>query len=76
MRWLEQLRMRILMLFSRDRAADTLDEELRFHLERQIDENLAAGMSAGRSTLCGTSHLWQSCAAARTIPRHLELELA
>ncbi len=49
MRWLEKLRMRIEMLFQRDNAAARLDEELRFHLEHQIDENLAAGMSAAEA---------------------------
>ena len=46
MRWLVQLRMRIQMLFQRGKAGARLDEELRFHLEQQIAENLAAGMSA------------------------------
>lgn len=46
MRWLAQMRMRIQMLFMRGRAAVQLDEELRDHLERQIAENLAAGMNA------------------------------
>ena len=45
MRWLSQLRMRFLMLFGRANAAASLDEELRFHIDRQIAENLAAGMS-------------------------------
>jgi putative ABC transport system permease protein len=46
MRWLMQLRMRIQMLFQRGQAGAQLDEELRFHLDQQIAENLAAGMSA------------------------------
>jgi putative ABC transport system permease protein len=46
MRWLTQLRMRIQMLFQRGQAGARLDDELRFHLEQQIAENLAAGMSA------------------------------
>jgi putative ABC transport system permease protein len=37
--------MRIEMLFLRNRAADRLDDELRFHLEQQIAGNIAAGMS-------------------------------
>ncbi len=45
MRWFDQLRMRILMLFGRKRAATRLDDELSFHLEHQIAENIAAGMS-------------------------------
>jgi len=44
-RWLEMLRMRLHMLFGRERAGTRLDEELRFHLEQQIAENVAAGMS-------------------------------
>ena len=44
MRWLEQLRMRVLMLFGRHHAANRLDDEIGFHLDRQIAENLAAGM--------------------------------
>jgi len=46
MRWFEQLRMRILMLFRRRRASARLDDELSFHVERQIAENIAAGMNA------------------------------
>ncbi|HEX3471210.1 MAG TPA: ABC transporter permease [Silvibacterium sp.] len=46
MRWLDQLRMRIEMMFRRSRAAGRLDDELQFHLEQQIAENVAAGMSA------------------------------
>jgi putative ABC transport system permease protein len=45
MRWLEQLRMRILMLLGRRRAAGQLDDELSFHLDRQIAENIASGMT-------------------------------
>jgi predicted permease len=46
MRWLERLRMQVEMLFRRRRAGDRLDEELRFHLQQQIAEKVAAGMSA------------------------------
>jgi putative ABC transport system permease protein len=46
MRWLAQLRIRAEMLFRRRTAAARLDDELSFHLERQIAENAAAGMSA------------------------------
>ncbi|HEX4321712.1 MAG TPA: ABC transporter permease [Acidobacteriaceae bacterium] len=34
------------MLFGRDKAGAQLDSELRFHLDQQIAENIAAGMSA------------------------------
>jgi predicted permease len=45
MRWTDKLRMRLHTLFSRQAADDELDSELRFHLEQQIAENRAAGMS-------------------------------
>jgi len=45
MRWLTQLRMRIEMLFQRSKAGARLDNELRYHLDAQIDENIAAGMT-------------------------------
>jgi putative ABC transport system permease protein len=45
MRWLDQLAMKFRMLFARGRAGARLDDELGFHLDRQIEENIAAGMS-------------------------------
>ncbi len=45
-RWVEQVRLRLTMLFQRSRAAARLDQELRDHLERQIQENMIAGMNA------------------------------
>ena len=45
MRWFFQLRMRLQSLFQRGSQTARLDRELEFHLERQIAENIAAGMS-------------------------------
>ena len=45
MRWLEKIRMRLDMLFHRRREVQRLDAELNFHLEQQIAEKIAAGMS-------------------------------
>ncbi len=45
MRWLDLFVMRLRMLFGRGPAGSQLDDELVFHLERQIAENIAAGMS-------------------------------
>lgn len=45
MRLFARFRMALLSLFGRKRAAARLDEELQFHLECQIAENLAAGMT-------------------------------
>lgn len=46
MRWLNQLGMQVRMLLFRRNAVAQLDEELRFHLEQLVKENLAAGMGA------------------------------
>src|SRR5579871_4983309 len=46
MRWLTQLAIRARMLFGRSRAATRLDDELAFHLDHQIAENISAGMSS------------------------------
>ena len=45
MLWLEKIRMRLEMLLHRRREVRRLDAELSFHLEQQIAENMAAGMS-------------------------------
>jgi predicted permease len=45
MRLFEKMRMRIRMLFHRERESERLGAELEFHLEQQIAENRAAGMS-------------------------------
>jgi predicted permease len=45
MRWWEKFRMRVRMLLGRGQEAERLDRELEFHLEQQIAENMAAGMS-------------------------------
>ncbi len=44
MRWLDRFWMRIRMVFGRGGAGRRLDEELQFHLEQQVAENIAAGM--------------------------------
>ena len=45
MRWAQQLRMRLIMVFDRGRAAARLEEEMKYHVERQTEDNIAAGMS-------------------------------
>ena len=45
MRWSEKLVLRLRSLFKKDRVERELDEELRFHLERQIEADIAAGAS-------------------------------
>jgi len=46
MAWLSRFTMRMRMLLQRGHESERLDDELRFHLERQIAENHASGMSA------------------------------
>ncbi|HKF47659.1 MAG TPA: ABC transporter permease [Terracidiphilus sp.] len=45
MRFFDRQLMRLTMLFTRRRAAAQLDRELEFHLDRQVQENIAAGMN-------------------------------
>jgi predicted permease len=45
MLWAQRLWQRLLTLFQRERATQLLDDELQFHLDEQIAENIAAGMS-------------------------------
>jgi predicted permease len=45
MRWFEQFRMAVLMLFRRKNETARLSDELQFHLEQQIAENKSNGMS-------------------------------
>src|SRR5260370_35535797 len=40
------LRMRFRSLVKRQRVETELDKELRYHIERQTEENIAAGMNA------------------------------
>lgn len=45
MRWLRQLTMRFQMLFHRSKEGARLNDELLFHLDQQIAENIADGMN-------------------------------
>jgi putative ABC transport system permease protein len=45
MAMLNKLRLRLRALFFKSKLEEELDEEVRFHLEREIEENIARGMS-------------------------------
>jgi predicted permease len=45
MRWFDKIRMAVRSMVWREVAESELDEELRFHLERQIAENVKVGMT-------------------------------
>jgi predicted permease len=51
MRVVQILRLRLRSLFRRRKVEDDLDEELRYHLEREIDEAVAAGASREEARL-------------------------
>jgi predicted permease len=51
MRWLEQSRMAVLMLFNRKQQTARLNTELEFHLEQQIAENVSRGMTPEQARL-------------------------
>ena len=76
MRWLDKLLMQLKMLLRRDRAGKQLEDELQFHLDQQVAENLAAGMSAEEARRCSSAELRQSRRHARSGARYLELAVA
>ena len=45
MRWLERFRIAMQMLFRRQAETARLNDELQFHLEQQLKENIAQGLS-------------------------------
>ena len=51
MRWLDKLLMRIQMLFRRGHEDARLNDELQFHLDQQIAENIEAGMTPAEARL-------------------------
>ena len=80
MRWLDKLLLRWRSLFRRHDVEHELDAELRFHLQQQIEENLAAGMSpeearyAARRTIGGIEQIREGCRDARSV-RFIEMLL-
>ena len=73
MRWADKLLLRLRSLLRRERIDHELDDELRFHLEQQIEENLAAGMSpedaryAARRTIGGLAQIKEQCRDTRRV---------
>jgi predicted permease len=52
--WVRKAWLRVQTLFWRRRVAEQLDDELQFHLEQQIAENVAAGMSEEEASYAAT----------------------
>jgi predicted permease len=46
MRWYRKLTLRVRSLFRKDEAERDLQDEIQFHLQNQIDDNIAKGMTA------------------------------
>lgn len=51
MRWFERFQMSMRILFRRQAETARLDDELLFHLEQQVKENIAQGMPTGEARL-------------------------
>ncbi|MGB6687956.1 MAG: ABC transporter permease [Terracidiphilus sp.] len=87
MRWLHEFAMRVRMLFGRSNEKARLESELRFHIDRQIAENVAAGMSAEQARyaalrsfgnpalLCDQTHATWSWFHLESLLRDLRLSL-
>ncbi len=73
MRWVNKAWMWVRSIVRRDHANRELDEELRFHLERQIAENVAAGMSreeardAAMREFGGVDQIREECSDVRNV---------
>jgi predicted permease len=73
MRWLDQMPLRLRSLFRKGRVEQEMDDELRFHLECQIAENLKAGMSVEEARYAalrkfgGVEQIKEECRDARGV---------
>ena len=73
MRWSDVLRLRGRSLIRRENVERELDQELRFHLEQQVAENLAAGMTAdearraARRSVGGVEQIKEECREMRRV---------
>jgi predicted permease len=73
MRWLRVASMRLRSLFGGGRMDDDVDEEIRYHLERQTELNIAAGMAPGdarqaaRRVFGGVAQRKEECRDARRV---------
>jgi len=73
MRWFEKLVLRLRSLFKKDRVERELDKELHFHLERQIEADIAAGASPEDArcralrSFGGVEQIKEECRDARAV---------
>jgi putative ABC transport system permease protein len=75
MRWLQSIFHRFRSMFRKNAMERELDQEMRFHVERQIAEHIAAGMSqeearhAAQLEFGGVEQFKEECRAARGVNR-------
>ena len=73
MHWVDKLLLRLRSLFRRPAVEKELWDEIQFHLEQQVAENLAAGMSeeeslyAARRTVGGVEQIKEECRDMRRV---------
>ena len=73
MRWIHKWRLRLRSLFQKSRVEQELTEELRFHLEKLMEENLARGMTREESRyaalreLGGVEQIKEECRDMRRV---------
>ena len=71
--WLYTVPLRLRSLFRRQRADQDLDDELAYHLEEQIRQNMAKGMSAAEAryaalrALGGMQQIKEQCQEKRRV---------
>ena len=68
MSWARVVAARLRGLFEYKRLERELDDEVRFHLEMQIEDNLKAGMNPRRGAICRTAQLWEHRADEGKVP--------
>ena len=73
MRWLHRFLLRSKLLLRHDRAGEQLQEELQFHLDQQIAENLAAGSSPEEARRAALRTLLERGRANGDIPAAADL---
>ena len=69
-RWLAGLRIALRSVVRRTRVEEELDEEIQYHLERQIDEGLNAGLGpeeARYAALCAMGAIGKSKEECRDV---------
>jgi len=72
-RWPSAMKMRLRSLVRRDRMECELDKELRFHLTKQIEENIASGLAleearyAAMRRLGGAEQIKEECRDMRRV---------